>query len=470
MLLRFLLLTKDDKFKDFLTNHFNLPDIRFEDFKSKKNSFYKITRASGDLIIIDSEMLPEPKDSSLSLLNMLPDSPTVIIMHNSDSSKEHANYLTLGADVVLYSGLPYKTLVNAIESTIESRKQLALNPWQTKIISNSTRTSNFVSNSPQMSVLMEMVDKITSGNTPVLLTGETGVGKDHLAKLIHSQSQNSQGAFIAINCAALPEQLLESELFGHEIGAFSGAVRARRGAFEMAHGGTLYLDEIGELALNLQAKLLRVLQDFEIKPLGSEKTINVDIRLITATNRNLEEEVEKGNFRRDLYYRLGVFPLLIPPLRERKEDIEEIVYSYIYQTSSRLNKNVNDIDSEALEMLINYSWPGNIRELINAIERSIILCSGTTIKAKDLPQGLNGNITFESSTEDFLGKLVPGWQNMKMAELKNKALKIVESEYIKEKLRECKGKVGKVAEVAGVHPRGLFDKMKKYDIKKEDYK
>ncbi|MDW7973346.1 MAG: sigma 54-interacting transcriptional regulator, partial [Thermodesulfovibrio sp.] len=230
---------------------------------------------------------------------------------------------------------------------------------------------NLIGQSPSFQAVLKTVMKVAGTDATVLLFGESGTGKELIAKTIHFQSKRSKGPFVAINCAAIPENLLEAELFGSEKGAFTGAVK-RIGKFEQANGGTIFLDEIGELPLSLQPKLLRVLQERTVEPLGSSKTIKVDVRIISATNKDLSEEIKKGVFREDLFWRLNVIPIYIPPLRERKEDIPLLVEHYLKSFSEIYKKNVT-IDDEAMKVLTSYDWPGNVRELANTIERLVVM-------------------------------------------------------------------------------------------------
>ncbi|MGC8852792.1 MAG: sigma-54 interaction domain-containing protein, partial [Hydrogenobacter sp.] len=231
--------------------------------------------------------------------------------------------------------------------------------------------------------LIDLIEKVSQTDTTVLLTGESGTGKSLVAKAIHFLSSRKEKPFITINCSAIPETLLEAELFGYEKGAFTGAYTSKKGKFEIANGGTVFLDEIGDMPLSLQPKILRVLQDKEIEKLGSERSIKVDVRIISATNKDLWSLVQKGSFREDLYYRLSVVPIHIPPLRERKEDIPVLIDHFLNLFNQRYNKNVR-IDAKALEIMMEYPWPGNIRELENTIERLVILKDGI-IREKDLP-------------------------------------------------------------------------------------
>jgi len=240
--------------------------------------------------------------------------------------------------------------------------------------------NEIISNSKKFRQVLKLIEQVASTDTTVLLLGETGTGKELLARAVHNISTRNARSLVKVNCAALPANLIESELFGHEKGAFTGATSARAGRFELANKGSIFLDEIGELPLELQSKLLRVLQEGEFERLGGTKTIKVDVRVIAATNRDLEKEVEKGNFRADLFFRLNVFPVDIPPLRERKEDIEWLVQYFAQRYSKKMGRHIDTIPRKTLDKLLNYHWPGNIRELENVIERAVVLSSGTKLE------------------------------------------------------------------------------------------
>ena len=241
-----------------------------------------------------------------------------------------------------------------------------------------------IAESPAMIEQISLVERIAPTEATVLILGESGVGKELIAEQIHLQSKRSQQPFIRVNCAALPDALLESELFGHVKGAFTDAVNDRRGRFELANGGTIFLDEIGDLPLPLQAKLLRVLQERTFEPVGSSDSITVDVRIVAATNRDIDRLVEEGAFRSDLYYRLNVLPLTIPPLRQRKEDIDSLSQYFLSRFSRELNKSIQGFSPEAIEALYSYNWPGNVRELENAIERAVVITDSQYIMARDL--------------------------------------------------------------------------------------
>ena len=267
-----------------------------------------------------------------------------------------------------------------------------------QIIKEDELSKEFFGKSAKIKRLLSSVEKLAgSGDTTILLEGESGTGKEVFARYIHQHSPRKDGSFIQINCSAIPKELAESELFGHERGAFTGAMqKTKLGKFELANSGTILLDEIGELSLDLQVKLLRVLQERKFYRLGGEKEISVDVRVLAATNRNLEEEVKKGNFREDLYYRLNVANIYIPPLRERKEDIPILAYSFLKEFSVKFNKKIKGIDPEALELLVLYPWKGNIRELRNVLERAVILLDEDELKENHF------NFLAESGQENIL--------------------------------------------------------------------
>ncbi|MDD9304865.1 MAG: sigma 54-interacting transcriptional regulator [Desulfobacter sp.] len=303
---------------------------------------------------------------------------------------------------------------------------------------------NIIGQSDGLKYVLYKVEQIADSNTTVVVLGETGTGKELMARAIHSFSSRKKRALIKVNCAALPSNLIESELFGHEKGAFTGAERKHRGRFEIADGATLFLDEIGELPLELQPKLLRVIQDGEFERLGNSRTTKVDVRIIAATNRNLEQEVEKGRFRKDLWYRLNVFPITMPPLRERREDIPPLVDFYIKKISRRLGKQIKMIPKTAMTAILNYHWPGNIRELENVLERAVINSSSSKLHlADDLEK------SYRHLSKDL------------------KTLEAVERDYIVGVLEQTCWKVsGKnsAAQILGLNRSTLRARMRKLDI------
>ena len=260
---------------------------------------------------------------------------------------------------------------------------------------------HFIAGSPAMQDVLELAGRVAPLDTTVLVCGESGTGKEFIVRLIHDQSPRAAGPFVSINCAALTETLLESELFGHVKGAFTGAVRDKAGLFEVAGNGTLFLDEIGEMAPTVQAKLLRALQEREIRRVGAERTIKVHARVVAATNRDLRAAVDAGAFREDLYFRLGAFIMTVPPLRERREDIPPLVHSFLVRAAARMKKDVTTVSAEAMSALMNYRWPGNVRELEHAVERAVILANGPSVRVRELPPEVTQKIRPRSGDDSL---------------------------------------------------------------------
>jgi DNA-binding NtrC family response regulator len=310
---------------------------------------------------------------------------------------------------------------------------------------------NMVGESPGFKRVLEAIEVVAPTEAAVLIQGETGTGKELVAHAIHDRSSRSRRSFIEVNCAAIPATLLESELFGHEKGAFTGAIAQKMGRFERAHQGTLFLDEIGEIPLELQPKLLRALQEQEFERLGGNRTIRVDIRIIAATNRNLKQMVDEGKFRSDLYYRLNVFPLTVPPLRERREDIELLTRFFTQRGARKLNRAIEEIPATALEALTRYDWPGNIRELQNVIERSVILSPGPELRIA-MPE-----FNRELAPVVLVGRVANGSEDVERAR-------------ILEALKEAKGQVsgpdGAAARL-GLKRTTLQSRMQKYKIARQ---
>ena len=313
-----------------------------------------------------------------------------------------------------------------------------------------------------MKTVFEKIRSVAPTKSTILLMGETGTGKGVLAGLIHRHSNRRDAQFISVHCGAIPDTLLESELFGHEKGAFTGAIRRKLGKFEIAGGGTIFLDEIGTVTPSAQIKLLQVLQDGTFQRVGGEQTIAADVRVISATNVDLKEMCDQGRFRKDLYYRLNVFPIVIPPLRERIEDIPQLARRFLENMRRQGPKEIRDIDPRVLEAFRHYTWPGNIRELENLMERAYILETSAGLTPESFPSEL-----FES--EAFMAS-VPVDATLTLAQVKRKALEDVERNYLKELLGRNRGKIKESAEVAGITTRQLHKLMAKHGLRKEDFK
>lgn len=308
--------------------------------------------------------------------------------------------------------------------------------------------SHIVGNSNPMKLVYDQVTQVARSNATVLLRGESGTGKEMIANAIHYNSLRSKRPLVKINCAALPDTLIESELFGHEKGAFTGADRFKKGRFEMADGGTLFLDEVGDLPLQTQIKLLRVLQERELERLGSTETVRTNIRLITATNKNLEEAIAKGTFREDLYYRLNVFTIFLPPLRERKSDILLLAEHFLEKYEAEHGKRIRRISTPAIDMLMSYHFPGNVRELENAIERAVLVCDSNVIHGHHLPPTLQTAEVSGTETRVTLSSAVAAF----------------ERDLIQDTLKSTRGNVAKAAKTLDSTERILGYKIKKYGI------
>jgi DNA-binding NtrC family response regulator len=320
---------------------------------------------------------------------------------------------------------------------------------------------NIIGRSPAMAQVFELVRKAARSEANILIIGESGTGKELVANAIHLSSTRSAEAFVPVDCASLPEPLLESELFGHEKGAFTGAVKTKPGLIEVAHRGTLFLDEIGELPVGLQVKLLRALQERQIRRVGGTRQIDVDVRLVSATNRDLREQVVKGQFREELYYRINVIPIPLPPLRERKGDVTLLAHTFLKKYGQGREVPLRGFEPEAIQILEHYAWPGNVRELQNVIERACVLAEGETISARDLPVHLS------ISPAAVGGAQIPSLagKNLPLKEAKAQWMTQLEATYLAELLRRHDGNVSQAAKAAGIDRKTFHRLINKYGIR-----
>jgi len=365
----------------------------------------------------------------------------IIMMSAYGSITEAVEAMKLGAIDYLIKPFDIEELKIIVERAIRQYELKVENIYYREEEEKRFNFEEIIGKSNSIKRVLEMIENVSSTPATVLITGESGTGKELIARAIHKNSLRKDGPFVVVNCAAFSLNLLESELFGHEKGAFTGAISRRIGRFEMAHGGTIFLDEIGEMDLSIQTKLLRVLQEKEFERVGSSKSIKVDARILTATNKDLKREVEERRFREDLFYRINVFNIDVPPLRERKEDIPLLVEHFINKYNKILNKRVKKVSAKAMDFLLDYNYPGNIRELENIIERSIIM-------VKD-----------EIIDENYFNFIEPERKFEKKGTLKD-----VEKELIIKYLIQNKGNRTKTAEILGISRRSLLDKIKKYQI------
>lgn len=335
------------------------------------------------------------------------------------------------------------------------------------------RLADFLTQDPRMREFVDLVRRVVTVDTSLLISGPTGVGKERLARAIHAESPRAGGPFVSVNCGAIPESLLESQLFGHEKGSFTGADRQRKGHFEVASGGIIFLDEIGEMPSHLQVKLLTVLQRHEVVRVGGQTTIPVDVRVMVATNRDLQEEIARGRFRADLFYRLNVVPLEIPALADRPDDIPDLAGRFIAHFREVMpTTRVETISDAAVDALMAYHWPGNVRELINVIERAMVLGRSREITLAELPPSIAqrdpaaGAVRSEPGGTDLPGE----WRDLSLKAMRDLAVRKAESAYLKALLEETSGHIAETAQRAGVSARALYDRMKRYDLRKEDFK
>lgn len=362
--------------------------------------------------------------------------------------EEDVRFLSILASMISQTAQLYRSIREERERLLDENIQLRHE------LHEKYRIHNIIGSSRKMREVFEMVEKVAASNATVLIRGESGTGKELAAHAIHYNSPRAEKPFIRVNCAALPESLLESELFGYEKGAFTGAHDRKIGRFEMAQGGTIFLDEVGEFSIPTQAKLLRVLQEKEVERLGGTSTISLDVRVITATNKNLEEAVKAGLFREDLYYRLNVFPIYLPPLREKKEDLPLLVDFFVNKYAKEHNRKIQRVSTQAIDMLMSYHWPGNVRELENCIERAILISTSSVIQGHHLPPTLqlpsgqspqSGRVTFQRALENY------------------------ERELILDALKSAQGNQSQAARILGSSWRVIGYKVKKLGIDTKKY-
>ena len=375
----------------------------------------------------------------------------VVIMSGHGTIETAVKAIKLGAYDFIEKPLGYEELVMTIKNAIRFAELEDENAVLRQMV---TPSRELTGESPAMQSLKEQIRVVAPTDAWVLIYGENGTGKELVAQTIYKLSKRRHKPLIEVNCAAIPEDLIESELFGHEKGAFTGATTMKRGKFDLANGGTLFLDEIGDMSLKTQAKILRILQEQRFERVGGGRTIKVDVRILAATNKELEKEIEKGTFREDLYYRLNVIPIEVPPLRARKEDIPLLVDEFMDEFSRKLGIPKKEIDSRVLDALMEYDWPGNVRELRNFMERMVILTRKDRITMKDLP-------------EQFRKAPCPAGHNepeFLVCDDFRRAKALFEREYILRKLEENHGNVKKTAEAMGIERRHLHRKMKSLGI------
>ncbi|HSF20185.1 MAG TPA: sigma-54 dependent transcriptional regulator [Vicinamibacteria bacterium] len=464
-MIRLLLASETSAIANRIDKLLQIGGIEAESVASVDGVRGKLTRDDFDMLVIEQSLFPEKAIDFLTELRSLPEHPGVVVLSPEDDPRRRAELLASGCDAVLWLGLDDDTLGATLVSLARRRGDETLERLGAERSEKRSTLADFTSASASMQHLLRMARRCVKGDSALLILGETGVGKERLARSIHSESARSRGPFITVNCGALPETLLESELFGHEEGAFTGAVRSRRGYFELAHRGTIFLDEIGEMPLHLQVKLLRVLEDKSIYRVGSEKPVTVDVRVMAATNRDLRREMESGRFRPDLYYRLAVVTLHAPPLRERREDIPELARAFLDTSRRKLVRPVTGFEPDAIQALVRHDWPGNVRELMNVVERAVLLAPGRNVRVDDL------RASNQWEAEPTRTEMPPGDRRRRsLAEARRDVVARFEQEYLRHLLGETRGRIGETARVAGITERTLYTMMRRYGLRKEDFK
>jgi len=405
------------------------------------------------LILMDVRMAQMSGLEALKQIKQYNPAIPILIMTAYSSVDSAVDALKSGAYDYLTKPLDFEVLKISLARALEHSGLKAENATLRSKMSADYELENIIGRSRPMKALIDMMAMVAPSEATVLITGESGTGKELIAKSIHHNNPRKDRPLVVVNCAALTETLLESELFGHEKGAFTGADKRREGRFKQADKGTIFLDEIGETSAAMQAKLLRVIQEREIQRIGGEETISVDVRILAATNRNLEAEVKEGRFREDLFYRLNVVTLRIPPLRERLDDIPLLAQHFLEKHAKKNQKQVKGISPLAMDMLLKYAWPGNIRELENVIERAVILLPDEHVTEKELPTTVTENYAQENN-----------WVSPSAPAAVNRPLEEIEKEAILATLEDSGGNKSETARRLGINRKTLHKKLKEYDI------
>ncbi len=407
-----------------------------------------LTGRDVNLVLLDVRMPGMDGIEVLRRIKELNEQTDVIVITAVKSLKTAVEAIKLGAFDYITKPFDIHEILALIKRVVEKQELLKEVLYLRSEVARDHRFENLVGRNARMQEIYTLITRIADNNATVILSGESGTGKEVLARAIHQQSNRSQRPFVAVNCAAIPAELLESELFGHEKGSFTGAIATKVGKFELATGGSLFLDEVGSMRLDLQAKILRALQEREIERVGGTRTIKIDVRVIAATNRDLKKAVEDATFREDLYYRLNVVPITLPDLKDRQEDVPLLANHFVQKFAQESNPNIREISKEAMGILLSYPWPGNVRELENVIERAVTLGRGPAVLPGDLPPHLAG-----------------GAGPVEKALAQEATLEDLEREYIRVVLRRTKGHQIRAAAMLGIDRRTLYRKIRRYGIK-----
>jgi DNA-binding NtrC family response regulator len=462
-----ILIADDEKvFSNYLEQILTRKGFQIQVAHNGEEAFAHYEKGTYDLVMTDIKM---PKMTGMELLKQIKQKASesegakdasVVMMTAHGSIETAVEAMKLGASDYITKPFNTQEVLLVIDKVFEQQRLQEENRYLRGEVLGKYSKENIIRKSPKMERVLDLVANVAATDSTVLIQGETGTGKELIARAIHYSSKRKRNKFIAINCGALADNLLESELFGHEKGSFTGAIRQKIGKFELADQGTLLLDELGNISPAMQIKLLRVLQEMRFERVGGNQMIEVDVRIIAATNEDLEKAVEESRFREDLYYRVNVIPVFLPPLRERKEDIPLLAKNFI---EKRSHGRVTEISDQAIQTLMSYDWPGNIRELENILERSIILERGSKLTHVDLPTKSYRRADDDQSPLNFD-------ENLPLDQVREHAVDIVEKEYMQRILTRYHGSIKRAAEHAGLTTRSIHGKMKKFGLRKEDFK
>jgi len=447
-----LVIEDKDSMREMLYKTLEAEGYEVETAVDGEGGLEKAKEKKYDVVLSDLKLPKMDGIEVLSTLKELDSNVSVILMTAYGTIEKAVEAMKEGAFDFLTKPFDTDHLGVLIKRALENRRLVAENVLLREELGHNLGYAEIIGTCEKMQEISRLIQKVAPSDSTVLLLGESGTGKELFARAIHSLSNRNQGPYVAINCAAIPRELLENELFGSERGAYTGSVARKMGKFEIAEGGTIFLDEVGDLDIALQAKLLRVLQDKTFERLGGTKTISVDVRLIAASNADLKKAIEKSQFREDLFYRLSVFPITIPPLRERREDIPQLADYFVKKYCAEMKKPKKNVSKEAMALLDKYHWPGNVRELENTIERAIILCEGKSI----LPE----HLAIRISTPNEI-RLREG---AGLKEVGQYAQAEAERALIVRVLNQVRGNKRKTAQALKIDYTTLFEKIKKYSI------
>jgi len=454
---RILVVDDDPEIRESVADVLRQAGYDVDEAKDGKKAIKGIDAGSYDLVLTDLNL---PKLDGMKVLrHVLDESPDTIciILTGFGTIKGSVEAIKMGAFDYISKPVKSDEIVIVVEKALNYRRLERENVLLKQQLRKKYQFENFIGDSKPIQKVFELIEKVADTDSTVLITGESGTGKELIAKAIHYNSYRRDNPMVVINCGAIPEELLESELFGHEKGAFTGAHKMRVGRFELANGGTIFLDEIGDMSPNLQVKLLRVLQEQKFERVGGTRTLEIDVRIIAATNKNLINAVNRGTFRQDLYYRLNVIPIKVPPLRHRKSDIPLLIDFFFKRIDPRKRNGISGFSSEAGDALVAYDWPGNVRELENMVERMSILANGGQVELEDIPESIKG----KGAKIDAVEVTIP-----KDGIVFDQAVEEYEKKLILEALNETNWVKTKAAKLLNINRTTLIEKMKKKNLAK----